>query len=60
MLPCCTGAARDWTRQQWGALITLGASHFCNGMCVSIQAPFYPATAEAKVFSAQVMFKGSV
>jgi len=29
-------------------MMTLGMTHFCNGMCVSLQAPFYPAEAEKK------------
>ena len=37
-----------WTRQQWAVIITLCVTHLCNGMCVSLQAPFYPAEAEKK------------
>jgi len=33
-------------------MATLGVTHFCNGMTVSLQAPFYPAEAESKGASA--------
>ena len=33
-------------------MVTLCVTHLCNGMCVSLQAPFYPAEAEKKGASA--------
>ena len=47
----CGGPALEWTRPQWTVLMMLGTAHFFNGMCVSIQAPFYPAVAESKGLS---------
>ena len=42
----------SWTTEQWKVLITLTMTHLCNGMCVSLQAPFYPAEASKKGASA--------
>ena len=33
-------------------MAVLCVTHLCNGMCVSLQAPFYPAEAEKKGASA--------
>jgi len=41
-------ASIKWTGEQWWVLITLGVCHLCNGMTVSLLAPFYPAEAEEK------------
>ena len=41
-----------WSREQWGAVVTLALTHLCNGMCVAVQAPFYPAEAAKKGCSA--------
>jgi len=46
MVICCTNIS--WTKEQWMALLTLTMTHLFNGMCVSIQAPFYPHEAERK------------
>ncbi|XP_054708278.1 MFS-type transporter SLC18B1-like [Uloborus diversus] len=37
-----------YTYIQWVTLITLAFANFCAGACVSLQAPFFPAEAEAK------------
>ena len=42
----------DWSKDQWMVLAVLCVTHLCNGMCVSLQAPFYPAEAEKKGASA--------
>ena len=42
----------DWRPEQWLVMVTLCVTHLCNGMCVSLQAPFYPAEAEKKGASA--------
>ena len=42
----------DWRGEQWMVMVTLCVTHLCNGMCVSLQAPFYPAEAEKKGASA--------
>ncbi|XP_018012632.2 MFS-type transporter SLC18B1-like [Hyalella azteca] len=39
---------RNYTRKQWLTLIVFCIAHFCNAMCMSIQAPFYPHEAEKK------------
>ena len=38
----------NWSQDQWCVIVTLIVTHLCNGMCVSLQAPFYPAEAERK------------
>ncbi|CAG9864362.1 unnamed protein product [Phyllotreta striolata] len=37
-----------FTRRQWLTLIVIGVADFCNAICVSLQAPFYPQIAESK------------
>lgn len=32
----------DFTRRQWLTLIIIGLADFCNAVCVSLQAPFFP------------------
>lgn len=32
----------NFTRRQWLTLIVIGVADFCNAICVSLQAPFYP------------------
>jgi len=41
-------ALANFTRQQWLTAITFVVVNFCNAMCVSMQAPFYPHEAEKK------------
>jgi len=38
----------NFNRQQWLTCITFIVVNFCNAMCVSMQAPFYPLEAEKK------------
>ncbi|XP_018015495.2 MFS-type transporter SLC18B1-like [Hyalella azteca] len=38
----------NYTRKQWLTLIVFCIAQFCNGVCFSIQAPFYPHEAEKK------------
>ncbi|XP_014238865.1 MFS-type transporter SLC18B1-like [Trichogramma pretiosum] len=38
----------QFTRRQWLTLIVISIADFCNAICVSLQAPFYPAEAERK------------
>ncbi|XP_077288825.1 MFS-type transporter SLC18B1-like [Arctopsyche grandis] len=38
----------DFTRRQWMTLIAMSIADFCNAICVSLQAPFYPQEAERK------------
>ncbi|XP_060518958.1 MFS-type transporter SLC18B1-like [Cylas formicarius] len=38
----------QFTRRQWLTLIVIGIADFCNAICVSLQAPFYPMEAERK------------
>jgi len=42
----------SWSSEQWKILATLVMTHLCNGLCVSLQAPFYPAEAAKKGASA--------
>lgn len=37
-----------WDKEKWMVMATLTMTHLCNGMVVSLQAPFYPAEAEKK------------
>lgn len=37
-----------YTRRQWVTLVVFSVAQFCNAVCVSLQAPFYPAEAEKK------------
>lgn len=37
-----------YTKNQWMTLIIFGIADFCSAVCVSLQAPFYPAEAERK------------
>lgn len=32
----------DFTKRQWLTLIIIGLADFCNAVCVSLQAPFFP------------------
>ncbi|KAL1491150.1 hypothetical protein ABEB36_011790 [Hypothenemus hampei] len=38
----------NFTKRQWLTLIVIGIADFCNAICVSLQAPFYPQEAEKK------------
>lgn len=38
----------SYSRRQWVTLVIFSIAQFCNAVCVSLQAPFYPAEAEAK------------
>ncbi|XP_067014420.1 MFS-type transporter SLC18B1 [Anabrus simplex] len=38
----------DFTKRQWLTLVVFGVADFCNAICVSLQAPFYPKEAERK------------
>merc|ERR1711872_836733 len=38
----------QWSLKQRGLLLMMSLAHFCSGMCVSLQAPFYPAEAASK------------
>lgn len=42
----------SFTTKQWLTLIAIGSVHFSSSICISLQAPFYPAEAEAKGASA--------
>ncbi|KAL3282205.1 hypothetical protein HHI36_005399 [Cryptolaemus montrouzieri] len=42
----------DFTKRQWLTLVVIGIADFCNAICVSLQAPFYPQEAEKKGCSA--------
>lgn len=37
-----------YSKRQWVTLVVFSAAQFCNAVCVSLQAPFYPAEAEKK------------
>lgn len=32
----------NFTKRQWLTLVVIGIADFCNAICVSLQAPFYP------------------
>jgi hypothetical protein len=32
----------QFSRRQWLTLMVFGIANFCNAICVSLQAPFYP------------------
>uniref|UniRef100_U5EXX6 Putative mfs-type transporter n=1 Tax=Corethrella appendiculata TaxID=1370023 RepID=U5EXX6_9DIPT len=38
----------NFTKRQWLTLIVMGLADFCNAICVSLQAPFFPKEAEKK------------
>ncbi|KAL0281503.1 UNVERIFIED_CONTAM: hypothetical protein PYX00_002475 [Menopon gallinae] len=38
----------NFTKRQWLTLIVFSIADFCNAICVSLQAPFYPKEAEKK------------
>ncbi|XP_063708219.1 MFS-type transporter SLC18B1-like isoform X2 [Culicoides brevitarsis] len=40
--------ALNFTRRQWMTLLIMGLADFCNAICVSLQAPFFPQEAERK------------
>ncbi|XP_031635740.1 MFS-type transporter SLC18B1-like [Contarinia nasturtii] len=42
----------NFTKRQWLTLIIIGLADFCNAICVSLQAPFFPQEAEKKGCSA--------
>lgn len=31
-----------FTRRQWATFLIMGLADFCNAICVSLQAPFFP------------------
>lgn len=35
----------NFTKRQWLTLIIIGLADFCNAICVSLQAPFFPQEA---------------
>lgn len=37
-----------YTKRQWVILVVFSIAQFCNAVCVSLQAPFYPSEAERK------------
>ncbi|XP_071516664.1 MFS-type transporter SLC18B1-like [Panulirus ornatus] len=37
-----------YSKRQWMTLVVFSIAQFCNAVCVSLQAPFYPAEAEKK------------
>ncbi|KAG0716838.1 MFS-type transporter SLC18B1 [Chionoecetes opilio] len=37
-----------YSRRQWVILVVFSFAQFCNAVCVSLQAPFYPSEAERK------------
>ena len=39
---------RNFDRRQWMIFIVFSISNFCQAICVSLQAPFYPHEAEKK------------
>jgi MFS family permease len=39
---------QTFTRRQWLTLFVFAVADFCSAICVSLQAPFYPAEAERK------------
>jgi hypothetical protein len=36
-------SAKRFTREQWIVLCVIGSVHFGCAICISLQAPFYPA-----------------
>jgi hypothetical protein len=34
--------ALNFTKRQWCTLLIIGLADFCNAICVSLQAPFFP------------------
>ncbi|KAJ6636068.1 MFS-type transporter SLC18B1, partial [Pseudolycoriella hygida] len=38
----------NFTKRQWLTLLVIGLADFCNAVCVSLQAPFFPQEAEKK------------
>lgn len=38
----------NFTKRQWLTLVVFSIADFCNAICVSLQAPFYPKEAERK------------
>lgn len=38
----------SYTRKEWLTLVTIGCVQFTCAICISLQAPFYPAEAESK------------
>ncbi|KAJ9599074.1 hypothetical protein L9F63_010441, partial [Diploptera punctata] len=41
-------SVKDFTKRQWLTLVVFSIADFCNAICVSLQAPFYPKEAELK------------
>ena len=39
---------RNFNRWQWMIFIVFSISNFCQSICISLQAPFYPHEAEKK------------
>ena len=39
---------RNFDQRQWLIFIVFSISNFCQAICVSLQAPFYPHEAEKK------------
>lgn len=32
----------NFTKRQWATLLVMSLADFCNAICVSLQAPFFP------------------
>lgn len=46
--PDVAAASGKYSRRQWVTLVVFSLAQFCNAVCVSLQAPFYPGEAEKK------------
>ncbi|XP_071440009.1 MFS-type transporter SLC18B1-like [Hetaerina americana] len=53
-LPGLKGAKKKFTRQEWLTLYVLGSVNLASTICISVQAPFYPAEAEKKGASSTI------
>lgn len=49
-------AVLKFTKRQWMTLIIIGLADFCNAICVSLQAPFFPqevSSVQTKIFTCE-------
>jgi hypothetical protein len=45
---------KDFSKRQWLTLVVFSIADFCNAICVSLQAPFYPKEVSLAVAPARI------
>lgn len=48
---------KNFTKRQWYTLIIIGLADFCNAICVSLQAPFFPQEVSHNIHNFSILNK---